>query len=114
MTNPLLGRCPRCGEGKLYAGYLRLAPRCAQCGLSYEKLDQGDGPAVFVILIAGFLICGLALWTEVNWSPPYWVHIALWTPLTLIVTLGLLRPLKTLMVAQQYRMRAEEGRLEEP
>lgn len=114
MTNPLLGRCPRCGEGKLYAGYLKLAPRCTSCGLSLEKFDQGDGPAVFVILIAGFVICGLALWTEVTYSPPYWVHLVLWGPLTLILTLGLLRPLKTLMVAQQYRMRAEEGRLEEP
>ncbi len=114
MTNPLLGRCPRCGEGKLYAGFLKLAPRCTNCGLSFEKFDQGDGPAVFVILIAGFVICGLALWTEVTYSPPYWVHLMLWGPLTLAMTLGLLRPLKTLMVGQQYRMRAEEGRLEEP
>ncbi len=114
MIRTLAGRCPRCGEGRLYAGYLKLAPGCPSCGLSYEKLDQGDGPAVFVILIAGFLVCGLALWVEVTWSPPYWVHLVLWTPLTLALTLGLLRPLKSAMVAQQYRMRAEEGRLEQP
>lgn len=112
VTFSLAGRCPRCGEGKLFAGFLSLAPACSACGLSYEKLDQGDGPAVFIILIAGFVVCGLALWVEVNYEPAYWVHIALWTPLTLLITLGLLRPLKALMVFQQYRMRAEEGRLD--
>lgn len=114
MSFSLAGRCPRCGEGKLFAGYLKLAPACPACGLSYEKLDQGDGPAVFIILIAGFIVCGLALWVEVNYEPPYWVHVVLWTPLILALTLGLLRPLKALMVLQQYRTQAEEGRLDQP
>lgn len=109
----LAGRCPRCGEGKLFGGYLQLAPGCTACGLSYDRLDQGDGPAVFIILIAGFVVCGLALWVEVNYEPPYWVHVVLWTPLILAITLGLLRPLKALMVQQQYRTRAEEGRLDQ-
>ena len=110
MASPLAGRCPRCGEGKLFQGFLALAPACTACGLSYERLDQGDGPAVFIILIAGFLVCGLALWTEVAYEPPYWVHFVLWGPLILIVTLG---PLKSAMVAQQFRMKAAEGRLED-
>ncbi len=113
MRVSLAGRCPRCGEGKLFVGYLKLAPGCTACGLSYDKLDQGDGPAVFIILIAGFVVCGLALWVEVNYEPPYWVHIVLWTPLILAITLGLLRPLKALMVFQQFRTRAEEGRLDQ-
>lgn len=112
VTFSLAGRCPRCGEGKLFAGFLNLAPACDKCGLSYDKLDQGDGPAVFIILIAGFIVCGLALWVEVTYEPPYWVHVILWTPLILGLTLGLLRPLKSLMVWQQFRMRAEEGRLD--
>jgi len=113
VTFSLAGRCPRCGEGKLFAGFLNLAPACDKCGLSYDKLDQGDGPAVFIILIAGFVVCGLALWVEVTYEPPYWVHVVLWTPLILALTLGLLRPLKSLMVWQQFRMRAEEGRLDQ-
>ncbi len=113
MAFSLAGRCPRCGEGKLFAGFLNLAPACDKCGLSYEGLDQGDGPAVFIILIAGFIVCGLALWVEVSYEPPYWVHFVLWTPLILALTIGLLRPLKALMIFQQYRTRAAEGRLDQ-
>ena len=114
MASPLAGRCPRCGEGKLFGGFLSLAPSCDKCGLSYERLDQGDGPAVFIILIAGFLVGGLALWVEVTYEPPYWVHAVLWFPLILVVTLGLLRPLKSIMVHQHYRTDAEEARFGEP
>ncbi len=113
MASPLAGRCPRCGEGKLFQGFLTLAPACTACGLSYERLDQGDGPAVFIILIAGFVVCALALWVEVTYEPPYWVHVVLWGPLILALTLGLLRPLKSAMVFQQFRMKAAEGRLDD-
>lgn len=109
----LRSRCPRCGKGKLFTGFLTVRPACPDCGLSYDKFDSGDGPAVFIILIAGFLVCGLALWTEVTYSPPYWVHAVLWLPLILIVTLGLLRPLKALMIHQQYRNNAAEIRSDE-
>ncbi len=96
----------------MFKGFITLAPACSACGLPYERLDQGDGPAVFIILIAGFLVCGLALYVEVSYEPPYWVHAALWGPLILIVTLGLLRPLKSVMIWQQYMTQAAEGRLE--
>lgn len=108
----LKGCCPRCGKGKLYKGFLNLAPKCDACGLDYSFADAGDGPAVFIMMIAGFIIVGLVLWVEFTWSPPYWVHAALWIPLTLALTIGLIRPLKGWLVAQQYRHRAEEGRLE--
>ena len=104
--------CPRCGKGKLYDGFLTLAPGCKECGLDYGFADAGDGPAVFIMMIAGFIIVGLVLWVEFTWSPPYWVHALLWIPLTLALTIGLLRPLKGWLVAQQFRHRAEEGRLE--
>ncbi|PKQ07359.1 MAG: hypothetical protein CVT73_08765 [Alphaproteobacteria bacterium HGW-Alphaproteobacteria-12] len=104
--------CPRCGKGKLYDGFLTLAPGgCRECGLDYGFADAGDGPAVFIMMIAGFLVVGLALWVEVTWSPPYWLHAVLWIPLTLLLTIGLLRPLKGWLVAQQYRHKAREGRL---
>ncbi|BDA83098.1 membrane protein [Aureimonas sp. SA4125] len=104
-------RCPRCGEGKLFKGYLSLRPGCPECGLDYAFIDSGDGPAVFVILIIGFIVVGLALWVEVSWTPPFWVHFLLWLPLTLILCLPLLRLLKGLMIGLQYRNRAAEGRL---
>jgi uncharacterized protein (DUF983 family) len=103
-------RCPRCGRGRLFTGFLTLAPRCERCGLDYGFADAGDGPAVFVILIAGFLVVGAAVVVEFVWRPPYWVHALLWIPMILAVTLGLLRPLKGLLVALQFHHKAEEGR----
>lgn len=110
VSAALRGRCPRCGEGRLFTGFLKLAPSCGACGLDYEFADSGDGPAVFVILIAGFIVVGLVLWTEIRYEPPFWVHLAVFLPLTLIVCLALLRPLKGLTIGLQYRNRAEEGR----
>ena len=105
-------RCPRCGRGRLFTGFLTLAPRCESCGLDYGFADAGDGPAVFVILIAGFLVVAAAVIVEFVWRPPYWVHAILWIPMILAVTLGLLRPLKGLLVALQFHHQAEEGRLD--
>jgi uncharacterized protein (DUF983 family) len=104
-------KCPRCGKGPLFKGFLAVAPACRVCGLDFGPVDTGDGPAVFVILISGFLLVGAALITEVLYAPPYWVHLVIWLPLTLIVTLGLLRPVKALLVALQYKHKAAEGRL---
>ncbi|MDE2018371.1 MAG: DUF983 domain-containing protein, partial [Hyphomicrobiales bacterium] len=91
-------------------GFLALKPKCEVCGLDFAFADSGDGPAVFVTLIAGFVVLGLALWTEFTFSPPFWVHVVVFLPLTLVVTLGLLRPLKGLMIAQQWRTKAEQIR----
>jgi len=102
--------CPRCGRGKLFRGFLTLPPGCEGCGLDYGFADAGDGPAVFIMFLAGFIVVGAALITEVLYHPPYWVHVALWLPLILIVTLGLLRPMKGLMIALQYYHKAEERR----
>lgn len=104
--------CPRCGNGKLFDGFVSLRPSCQACGLDYAFADSGDGPAVFVILGAGALVVGAALWTEINYTPPLWLHFAIFMPLTLVVCLSLLRPLKAAMVHQQYKTRAEEGRFE--
>jgi uncharacterized protein (DUF983 family) len=108
----LRGRCPRCGEGHLVQGFLSVRPTCEHCGLDYTFADSGDGPAVFVILIAGFIVVFSALITEIVYQPPYWVHAALWLPLILIVTLAPLRLVKGLLIALQYHHKAAEGRLE--
>ena len=104
--------CPRCGRGELFDGFIALKPRCESCGLSYDFADSGDGPAVFIMLGGGALVVGLALWTEVNYAPPIWVHALIFLPLTLLVCVGMLRPLKAAMIHQQYRTKAEQGRFE--
>ena len=103
-------RCPRCGKGRLFEGFLTLRPCCEICGLDFAFADSGDGPAVFVIFFAGLIVVFSALLTEVFFHPPYWVHALLWAPLILIVVLAPLRPMKGLMIAVQYRYQAEEGR----
>jgi len=108
----LRGRCPRCGEGRLFQGFLTLRPACERCGLDFDFADAGDGPAVFVILIGGFIVVFAAMIVEIVYQPPYWLHAALWLPLILIVTLVPLRPLKGLLIALQYHHKAAEGRLE--
>jgi uncharacterized protein (DUF983 family) len=104
-------RCPRCGKGKLYNGFLTLASRCEACGLDYAFIDAGDGPAIFIILFAGFIVVGAALVVEVKYQPSLWIHAALWLPLILATTLLPLRAMKALLIALQYHHRASEGRL---
>ncbi len=108
----LLGRCPRCGQGRLFVRFLDLREACDVCGLSFAFADTGDGPSFFVGLIGGFIVLGAALWTELVYEPPFWVHVVIFLPLTFIVCIGLLRPLKGLLVALQFRNKAEQGRLE--
>ena len=99
-------RCPRCGEGPLFDGFLTVAARCTVCGLDLRAADSGDGPAIFVIFIVGPVITLLALWVEAVFEPPYWVHIVLWMPAILVCSLLLLRPFKATLIALQYRHRA--------
>ena len=84
-------RCPRCGKGKLYSGFLTLRPNCEACGLDYAFIDSGDGPAIFIIMIAGAIVVGCALIVEVKYQPPFWLHAVLWLPLILATTLLPLR-----------------------
>jgi uncharacterized protein (DUF983 family) len=105
-------RCPRCGKGRLFQGFLDLRPRCDACGLDFAFADSGDGPAVVVIFIAGFIVVGCALAVELGYAPPIWVHALLWGPLILATTLLPLRPMKGLMVALQYHHKAAESRAE--
>ncbi|MBR0991592.1 DUF983 domain-containing protein [Bradyrhizobium japonicum] len=104
-------RCPRCGQGKLYAGFLTLAPACDRCGLDYAFIDTGDGPAIFIIMLAGGIVVAAALIVEVKYQPPYWLHAALWLPLILVTTLLPLRAMKSLLIALQFHHKAAPGRL---
>jgi len=109
----LFGKCPRCGKGRLFDGYLKVAKSCGECGLDYAMFDAGDGPAVFVILIVGAIVAGGALYVEFTYQPPYWVHAVIWLPTIAILTFTLLRLAKALLLVLQYKHRAGEGRLAE-
>ena len=107
-------RCPRCGKGKLYAGFLDLRPNCEACGLDYAFIDTGDGPAIFIIMIAGAIVVGCALIVEVKYQPPFWLHAALWLPLILATTLLPLRSMKSLLIALQFHHKAARRPADRP
>nr|WP_246317560.1 DUF983 domain-containing protein [Hyphomicrobium methylovorum] len=111
MIAGLKCRCPRCGNGKLFSNSLGLAEKCSECGLDYNFIDTGDGPAVFGIFIMGFLCLGGALLAEFKLRVPWWMHVILWGIFAPIVTLLLLRFLKATLIALQFRNKAEEGRI---
>jgi uncharacterized protein (DUF983 family) len=107
----LAGRCPRCGEGALFTGFLKVVPRCGHCGQDFAAADSADGPAFFVMAFAGFIVVLAALVVEVLYEPPYWLHALLWIPLIVALTVLPLRPVKGLLIALQFHHKAEEGRL---
>jgi uncharacterized protein (DUF983 family) len=99
----LLCRCPRCGEGRIFAGLLAVRAACPACGLDLSAEDAGDGPAVFLIFLLGALAVGIAAWLEIAFEPPIWVHLLVLTPLVVGGAIVLLRPMKAGMIALQYR-----------
>ncbi len=97
----------------MFDGFLQTAERCRRCDLDFSFIDSGDGPAVFVIFIVGFLAVVGVLMTEVIFTPPIWLNMLIWMPLTLVLCLIFLRPLKGLLIAQQYHRKAAQGALQD-
>lgn len=104
-------RCPRCSSGPLFDGWVRFGPRCRACGLDYEAFNVGDGPAAFLILILGALVTLGAVVLQIAASPPFWVHILLWVPLTTAAVVLSLRVSKAALLILEYRNQAREGRI---
>lgn len=104
----LLGRCPACGVGSLFDGFLHVRTCCPVCGADLAAQDSGDGPVAFIILVVGFIVVTASLITEVRWQPPVWLHLVLWLPVTAILTLALMRPFKATLIALQYRHRRHD------
>ncbi|SFJ97946.1 DUF983 domain-containing protein [Methylocapsa palsarum] len=100
------GRCPRCGEGRLFSGFLKLAPRCEKCGLDYGFADPADGPAFFAMSAMAFPILGFALWLDAVHEPPWWIHLVTTLPLLIVLCVLPLRPLKGWLVCSQYHYKA--------
>lgn len=107
----LKGLCPRCGAHGLFAGIIRFAPSCRQCGLDFAAFNVGDGPAALLILVIGALMTGLAITLELAAGPPWWLHVLLWPPVTLIILLASLRVAKAALLVLEYRNDAREGRM---
>jgi uncharacterized protein (DUF983 family) len=104
IVRGLLGRCPCCGKGRMFGAFLKVKDHCEVCGEELHHHRADDFPAYVVILIVGHLLVPAVLSVETNFSPPYWVHLVLWLPPTLILTLGLLQPVKGAIVALQWHM----------
>lgn len=114
IETALRGLCPRCGAPGLFTNFLSFADRCKGCDLDYRAFNVGDGAAAFLILIVGAVVSLLAILVELRWSPPLIVHLVLWLPLTLLLTVGLLRVAKGLLLALEYKNAAREGRIVRP
>jgi uncharacterized protein (DUF983 family) len=111
LSTGIRGRCPRCGKGRLFRGFLKLASCCDVCGLDYGFADPADGPAFFAMTAMSFPIVGFALWFDAAYAPPWWVHLVTTLPLLIVLCALPLRPLKGWLVCSQYFYKAEEGRL---
>lgn len=111
IASGLYGCCPRCGAKTLFRRFATFADRCPACGLDFSAFNVGDGPVVFLTLGIGAFVTILALWVEFTFSPPFYVHILLWIPITLVLTVLALRVSKGLLLALEYRNKAQEGRL---
>lgn len=112
LSAAIRSRCPRCGQGRLFDGFLKLAPRCNVCGLDYSFADPADGPAFFVMMIMAWPITAFGIWIELAYNPPLWVHVVTTLPFLLAASILPLRFFKGWLVASQFRHKAEEGRLE--
>ncbi len=105
----LLCRCPNCGKGRLFEGFLKVVDACAVCGFDFTRLNTGDGAAIFIMQIAGGLVVFGALFVQVAYNPPIWAMLVVALPLVVGLSLGLMRPGKGVMIALQMRNRAGQA-----
>ncbi len=109
----IAGKCPRCGQGRLFKSFLGLYERCSACNLDYALADAGDGPAVFIMFIVGFIAVTIAFIARFVWYAPILTSFLISGAVAIALCLVLLRPFKATLIALQYKHKAEEGRLEE-
>lgn len=103
------GLCPRCGARGLFGGWVRFADRCGACGLDFAAFNVGDGPAAILTLVLGTVVVALAIALELAAHPPFWVHLLLWPPVTLLGVIAALRVAKGALLALEYRHAAGKG-----
>jgi uncharacterized protein (DUF983 family) len=94
MARGFNGRCPSCGQGRLFNGFLRVVAQCEHCRAPLGLARADDAPPYFTILIVGHIVIPAMLIMQKNWDPPMWLLAVIFLPLTLVLSLGLLRPIK--------------------
>jgi uncharacterized protein (DUF983 family) len=104
LQRGFVGKCPCCGRGRLFERFLQVARQCDVCGEPFHHHRADDLPAYLVLLFVGHLIVTLLVAVDAAYAPPYWVEFAIWIPLTLLLSLGLLQPVKGAVVAMQWQM----------
>lgn len=112
MTTGPAGKCPRCGQGSIFDGFITLKKRCDACGLDLTFADAADGPAFFVMLIASVPVLGFVLWMTLSVGASYWLTALLTLPMLVVLCILPLRPIKGWLVSSQYYHKAEQGRLD--
>ena len=105
MKRGFRSRCPRCGQGKLFRAFLKVDDHCSVCGLDFTPHRADDLPAYLVIVIVGHIVVPTALWIETDYAPPVWLQLAIYLPITLILSLLLLQPVKGAVVGLQWALR---------
>jgi len=109
VKSATFGRCPRCGRGRLFKSFLGFADRCNVCGLDFAGHDVGDGPAPLIMLVLGFVVAGGAFWFEFAAEPPVWMHVVIWPPVIVGLSLVSLRLTKGAFVGLQFKYRAVDN-----
>src|SRR4029078_3591495 len=104
LKRGFLGRCPNCGEGRLFRAFVKVADHCEHCGEPFSHHRADDFPAYLVIVLVGHIVVPLSMWVEIAYTPAYWVHAAIWLPTVVGLALGLLPPNKGAIVALQWQM----------
>ncbi len=105
----LRGRCPHCGKGHLFAGFVEVAPACDVCGQDFSKADSGDGPVIFIIMLASLIVLGSMLVIDTIYSPPMWLQMVIWMPVMTCIVLGMMRPFKGVLITLQFHHKAGQG-----
>ena len=103
ISTGLACKCPRCGQGSIFKSFLEVRDTCPVCELDISAIAAGDGPAVFIIFILGAVVVPIALWVDSLFAPPLWLHAILWGTVVIGGTIAMLRPLKGVTIALQYR-----------
>jgi len=114
LMSGLKCRCPRCGEGRLFQGFLKLRPSCEKCGLDYSFADPADGAAFFVMMTMAFPATAFGIWIELAYEPALWIHIVTTLPFLLLNCVPPIRPIKGMLIASQYANKAHEARFAVP
>ncbi|MEL6529068.1 MAG: DUF983 domain-containing protein [Pseudomonadota bacterium] len=109
----LSGLCPRCGTASLFEAPARIALSCNKCGLSLSQLERGGRLAGLVTILVAAIFIGAAMAVDIYLAPPFWLQVAIWAPMTMVMVIGTLRFYKTALLYRQYELQLETSEISE-